>query len=57
LSATYTAQGTVYSGTQACTDATSYFTFSTSSATVAGAPAMCSDLNGAKTFGGTGVSI
>jgi type II secretory pathway pseudopilin PulG len=57
LAATYTATGTADSGTQACTNASSYFTFGTSSATVASAPAMCDDLDGTKTFGGTGVSI
>jgi type II secretory pathway pseudopilin PulG len=57
LAATYTAQGAVDSGTQACTEASSYFTFNASSATVTSAPAMCVDLSGTKTFGGTGVSI
>jgi type II secretory pathway pseudopilin PulG len=57
LASTYTAQGTADSGTQACKDASSYFNFTASSATVSGAPTMCSDLSGTKTFGGTGVSI
>jgi prepilin-type N-terminal cleavage/methylation domain-containing protein len=57
LAASYTATGTADSGTQACTDASSYFSFGTSSATVNTPPTMCSDLNGTKTFGGSRVSI
>ncbi len=57
LGASYTATGTADSGTKACTDASSYITFNTSSATVAAAPTMCSNLNGTVTFGGSRVSI
>ena len=55
--ASYTATGTLDSGTQACTDAADYFTFGTDDVTVASAPDSCSQLNGTKTFGGSRVSI
>ena len=57
LASTYTATGSADSGTQACTDASSYFTFHADSAEVTDPPAMCSDLSGTKTFGGSRVSI
>ena len=55
--ASYTATGTLDSGTQSCTDAASYFTFNADNVVVTAPPAMCSDLSGTKTFGGSRVSL
>jgi len=59
LAATYTSQGAMDSGTQACSNVwTTYITASGSyGAAVSSVPAMCSDLNGNKEFGGSRVSI
>ena len=58
LAAEYTAVGTATpANSSACVDAATYITGAAQSVTVAGAPAMCANLDTVTTFGGSRVSF